>query len=265
MKKIHLLIIDPQIDFCEPDGALAVPGADADMERLADMINRIGDKICDIHCTLDTHHLFDISHPIFWLNLKGEHPDPFTIITKADVEKNIWHPANAQYQKYVLDYVSQLEINKRYPLCIWPPHCLIGTRGHNVFPVLAHAMQKWEKDHIAMVNYVAKGSNFKTEHYSAVQADVPDPGDPLTMLNNDLIKALEKADIILIAGEALSHCLKFTIEDIADNFEEKHIKKMVFLKDCASSVPGFENQGQDFVKAMNARGMQISNSVDFKI
>jgi len=264
MKKLHLLIIDPQRDFCDPDGALAVPGADSDMERLADMITRIGDKIWDIHCTLDTHHVFDISHPIFWLNPNRVHPDPFTIITKADVEKGGWHPTNPQYHKYVLDYVSQLEANKRYPLCIWPPHCLIGTKGHNVFPVLAHAMQKWETDHVGMVDYVTKGSNYKTEHYSAVQADVPDPGDPSTMLNNGLIKTLEEADIILLAGEALSHCLKFTVEDIANTFDEKHIKKMILLEDCASSVAGFEQQGRDFVKAMTARGMQVSNSVDFR-
>jgi nicotinamidase-related amidase len=44
MKKLHLLIIDPQRDFCDPNGTLAVPGADADMKRLSDMINRIGDK-----------------------------------------------------------------------------------------------------------------------------------------------------------------------------------------------------------------------------
>ncbi len=263
MKKLHLLIIDPQRDFCDPDGALFVTGADRDMERLAALIDRIGDKVWDIHCTLDTHHYFDISHPVFWMDADRNHPSPFTIISRSDVENGVWRATNPQYQAYVLDYVGRLEANKRYPLCIWPPHCLIGTKGHSVTAVLADALLRWEKKQIGMVDYVTKGSNYKTEHYSAVQADVPDPSDPSTMLNSRLIRTLEEADEILLAGEALSHCLKFTVEDIADTFDEKHIRKMVLLEDCASPVPGFEQQGKDFVSNMKARGMQVSASADY--
>ena len=64
MEKLHLMIIDPQQDFCNPDGALSVPGAEGDMKRLAEFIRKAGRKIYDIHCTLDTHHYFDISHPL---------------------------------------------------------------------------------------------------------------------------------------------------------------------------------------------------------
>jgi len=263
MEKLHLLIIDPQRDFCDPDGALSVPGADKDMERLAKLIHRIEKKIWDIHCTLDTHHFFDISHPVFWTGTDGKHPKPFTIISADDVKNGAWRTTNPQFQKYALEYVSKLSANKRYPLCIWPPHCLIGTKGSTVVPVLMQAFLSWEENEIAMVDYVTKGSNFKTEHYSAVCADVPDPADPSTMLNSRLIKTLEEADMIAVAGEALSHCLKFTVEDIANTFDEKHIQKMVLLEDCASSVPGFEQQGRDFVKNMKARGMQTAMSGDF--
>lgn len=265
MKKIHLLVIDPQVDFCATDGALSVPGADRDMERLAGMINRLENDLWDIHVTLDTHHFFDISHPVFWIDGKGEHPAPFTIITRDDVDNSVWRATNPAYQKYALDYVARLETNNRYPLCIWPPHCLIGSQGHNVFPVLADALLAWEQNQTGMVDYVTKGSNYKTEHYSAVQADVPDPADPSTMLNSGLIRTLEEADVILLAGEALSHCLKFTVEDIADTFDESHIRKMILLRDCASPVPGFEQQGEEFVNTMTARGMQVSTSVDYQI
>ncbi len=263
MEKLHLLIIDPQIDFCDPNGALFVPGAAGDMERLSEMIRRIEKNTWDIHCTLDTHHFFDISHPVFWVDSAGKHPDPFTVITMEDVKKGAWRTTIIGYQKYAFDYVSRLEANNRYPLCIWPPHCLIGTTGHNVVPVLSDALLAWEKSQIAMVDYVTKGSNYKTEHYSAVQADVPDPSDPSTMMNSKLIRTLEEADIIAVAGEALSHCLKFTVEDIAGSFDEKHIEKMVLLEDCCSSVAGFEQQGRDFITNMTAKGMQISNSIDF--
>ncbi len=265
MKSLHLFIVDPQRDFCDPDGALSVPGADKDMERLAKLIRRIGNDIRLIHCTLDAHHFFDISHPVFWADSKGNPPEPFTIISADDVRNSVWRTACPEHQDYALEYVSRLAANNRYPLCIWPPHCLIGTRGYTAVPVLSEVLKDWEARHKTVVNYIVKGSNYKTEHYSAVQADVPDSGDPSTLMNHNLITMIEKADVLLIAGEALSHCLKFTVEDIADAVEKKFIRNMVLLEDCTSPVPGFEQQGRDFIKNMTARGMQISRSADFSV
>ena len=113
-----------------------------------------------------------------------------------------------------------------------------------------------------MVDFVTKGSNPWTEHYSAVVADVPDPDDPTTMLNIGLIQTLENADIVLITGQALSHCLKFTTEDIANNFGVDNIKKLILLDDTTSSVTGFESNGKDFVTDMMKRGMKIEKSTE---
>src|SRR5438046_3002294 len=88
---VELLIIDPQIDFCDPHhGALYVGGAEHDMGRLARMIETFGPRLDAIHVTLDTHHYVDIAHPIFWQNKTGQHPDPFTIITASDVFSGRW-------------------------------------------------------------------------------------------------------------------------------------------------------------------------------
>ena len=275
---IQLLIIDPQNDFCHPDGALYVPGAESDMARLAEMIHRLKDKLDDIHVTLDSHHFVDIAHPIFWLDSTGNHPDPFTIIAKDDVANGNFRATNPQFQGRALEYVGDLESNGRYPLCIWPPHCLIGSWGYGVInhfdkngtPLapLFDVLTNWEKD-FAMVDYVTKGSNLWTEHYSAVQADVPDPEDPGTQLNMGLIETLQEADIILLSGEAKSHCLANTVIDIADNFGEENIKKMVLLEDCTSNVPDppgttlFTDASDKFVADMMARGMQVSTSTEF--
>jgi len=172
--RVELLVIDPQNDFCDPSGALFVPGADTSCQRLADMISRIGSKLFDIHVTLDTHHLLDIAHPMMWTDSSGNRPDPFTIITHDDVVNSVWSPVIPATRDRLVDYVKSLEDNGRYPLCIWPPHCLIGTPGHNVQSEVAAALREWE-DRVATVDYVTKGSNLWTEHYSAVQADVPDP------------------------------------------------------------------------------------------
>ena len=287
--RIELLIIDPQNDFCWPGikapeagnpimadpgiynpGALFIPGAYDDMVRLAAMIDRLKDKLDDIHVTMDSHHLVDIAHPIFWLDSKGKHPGDydFAIITKDDIQNGVWRTTNPQFQARALEYAKELEVNGRYPLCVWPPHCLIGTYGYGIVPVLAKSLLEWEKD-FAMVDYVTKGSNLWTEHYSAVQADVPDPQDPDTQLNMRLINTLQDADIILLAGEAKSHCLANTVIDVANNFGEENIKKMVLLEDATSNVPDppgttmFTDFGDTFVEDMKARGMQVSTTVDF--
>lgn len=261
--RADLLIIDPQNDFCDPNGSLFVPGADEDCKRLGTMIDRISRKVNDIHVTLDSHNFFDIAHPIYWRDSKGKMPSPFTIITCADLQNGIWKPVNPTMMEWTKHYLESLETNKRYPLCIWPPHCLIGSEGCCIQKNVYEALHKWEQDNIASVDKVTKGSNFKTEHYSAVQADVPDPEDPSTQLNTRLIQTLQQVDIIGISGQALSHCVANTIRDIANNFGEDNIKKFVLIEDTCSNVPGFEQLGEDFVKELVGRGMQTTTSVDF--
>jgi nicotinamidase-related amidase len=262
-KQVHLISIDPQIDFCSPTGKLFVPKADEDMKRLAKFITKAGKKFADIHCTLDSHQIIHIAHPIFWQDSKSKHPNPFTEITVDDVQNGRWTTTNPAWQSRGLAYVEALKTNGRYKLMIWPPHCLIGSIGAALVPEVSDALIKWEQDNFGRVNYVAKGSNFFTEHYSAVQADVPDDNDNTTKLNTDLITIVSQADEILATGEALSHCMANTFTDIADNFGEDNIKKMVLLEDTTSSVTGCEKMGDDFIKAMMKRGMRVTKTTDW--
>ena len=263
-KRIELLIIDPQVDFCDPkQGALFVPGAEQDMNRLAAMVRRLKNKIDDIHVTLDSHHFIHIAHPIFWKDSRGQHPPVFTSISSTDVEEGVWTPTVPSLYRRALDYVHKLEQNGRYALTIWPPHCLIGSPGHTVFPELFAALTEWES-RFAFVDYVTKGSNILTEHYSAVQADVPDPADPATQINTRLIQTLENADMIVIAGEARTHCLANTVRDVANNFgADSFVSKLVLLTDAASDIPGFETHAQNFMTEMVGRGMQLSTTTEF--
>jgi nicotinamidase/pyrazinamidase len=260
MEKVKLFIIDPQVDFCDKNGKLSVPGAEEDMKRVAKMIVDNLNAIGDINITLDSHNNIHIAHPIWWINSEGNHPDPFTLISVKDVEEGKWRAFNPGFQQRSLDYVKALEANGRYLLCIWPPHCLIGTPGHNVVPELLDALDQWEAK-FRLVNKVTKGSNIFTEHYSAVKADVEDPNDRTTMLNEKLVNALKDGDEdILIAGEALSHCVASTIRDVANEFSDEQVKRFVLLKDACSNVPSFENLGEDFVKEMTAKGMKVSTT-----
>jgi nicotinamidase-related amidase len=266
-RKTYLLSIDPQRDFCEKPGngagALFVTGADADMKRLAGFLNKRGNSIDEIFVSLDSHQMFHIAHPPFWVDSKGNHPAPFTMITAADVKSGKWTPFNPNFRKHAEMYTETLEKNARYVLVIWPPHCLIGTEGAAIVPEVSKALYDWEIANQNRINFVAKGSNLLTEHYSAVQADVPDDNDPNTKLNTSIIDMLRDADEILITGEALSHCVANTINDIANNFGDDNIKKFTLLSDTSSNVTNFEKMGEDFVKTMTKRGMKVTTTKDW--
>jgi nicotinamidase-related amidase len=263
---LHLLIVDAQRDFCDGPcaGSLAVPGAFDDLSRLAAMVRRLAPHIDAVHATLDAHHTVDIAHPVWWRNPAGESPAPFTIVSAAEVEAGTWTSRDPARRARSLAYVRQLEAQGNYPLCIWPPHCLIGSAGQTLHPELFQALCEWENLRLAQVDTVTKGSNPWTEHYSAIRAEVPDPADAGTRTNAALIEALAAADTVAVAGEALSHCVRATICDIAQALGDKCLNKLVFIVDASSSVPGFEKHGADFLADMEKRGMRLSTTLEFQ-
>ncbi len=257
-----LLIIDPQVDFCCPvRGSLFVPGAERDMQRLGQMIRRHAAEISSIYVTLDTHHTLDIAHPMFWTNAEGNHPAPFTLIPAAAVETGEWVATDPNAQPRALEYVRALERGGRYALCIWPYHCLIGSEGHAVKPALFEALRLWE-DRYSVVNYVPKGANIYTEHYSAIRAEVPDPEDPATQANYPLIEAMRRSERVLVAGEAGSHCVANTVEDLVEHLGED-ASRLTLLTDAMSPVPGFEALQEAFLADMMQRrlGFGTTDSV----
>ena len=252
--KRQLLIIDPQEDFCNPtSGALYVAGAEADIARIATLLT----LPCDfdaVHVTLDTHHLLDIAHPLWWKDLGGANPAPFTIIE----DLNQWHAANPKHQARSEAYVGALARNGRYPLCIWPPHCLIGSTGHAVAATLFSALCDWERRTGKSVHYVRKGENPFTEHYSAIAADVPDPGDTATLPNQALLASLAQADEILVCGEAGSHCVANTAYDLVAHGISA--QKLTLLTDAFSPVPGFTHLQDVFLANLKAAGARLTTT-----
>lgn len=267
-KQVRLFIIDPQFDFCDPSGALYVPGADDDMNRLAAMIQAKAVFIDSIVVTLDSHRTWHIAHPIWWRDKDGNHPKPFTPITLADVEgaKPKWRASEPALQKYSLEYIRALKANGRYDLMVWPPHCLIGSAGYQVYPALFDALADWERRG-NLVDWITKGSNPRTEHYSAVKADVPDPADRLTQMNPSLLKALkgDDGDVVdlYLAGEALSHCVANTMYDVLAEFGDEYAKRVILIEDASSTVPNCEALSLAFTSKMKSLGMRTCTTHEF--
>ncbi|MNR71436.1 hypothetical protein D3C71_20520 [compost metagenome] len=276
-RNIHLIVIDPQNDFCDLPAEylpvdplnpgemlkpqLAVAGAHADMLRLADFMNKGMRGLSDISVTLDSHHKVGIERPAMWKQGDGSPVNPFTQIRAADVRAGKYLPRNPKALPRVLAYLDALEAGGRYVHMVWTPHCEIGTWGHNVHADILAAYNSWEIASQGVVNKVTKGSNPWTEHYSAVMAEVPDANDPSTQLNRSFIDILTKSDQVLISGEAGSHCVRATTEHIANHLGSG-LDKLVLLKDTMSPVAGFEQQYEDFLRDMTARGLQVATTAD---
>ena len=260
--KNALLIIDPQVDFTVPDvGALVVNGANEDMARLAAFIDENQAHIDRIFVTMDSHSKIAIFHPIFWVDKDGNRPAPFTAITTEDLENGVWQAKHAEMQEIAVNYLEQLKQNNRfYPLVVWPEHCLVGTHGWSVHPELMQALLRWEDSEFATVDYIVKGNSPFTEMYSAIRADVIDHTDPRTDINWEFLHELWSYDNVLVAGEALSHCVANTVTDIVGYCANP---KLTLLTDAMSNVAGFEKQGQDFLDKMKGI-VNLSTTSDYE-
>lgn len=273
-RNLHLLIIDPQNDFCDLPAeylpvaastprqgpALPVPGAHADMLRLSNAIKDGGCGLTDITLTLDSHRHIGIERPGLWLHADGSLVGPYTIITEEAVLAGTYRTTDPEHMPRVLRYLRALADAGRYQLCIWPAHCTIGTWGHNVHPELRDACREWEALHLRPVAKVLKGSNPWTEHYSALQAEVADPDDSHTQLNTSLVARLALADQIFVGGEAGSHCVKSTVEHLVAALGPDDARRIALVTDCISSVPGFERQYEGFLSTMKALGVQTTTA-----
>ncbi|HEY0818632.1 MAG TPA: cysteine hydrolase, partial [Rhizobacter sp.] len=216
----------------------------------------------DIAITLDSHNRLHIAHPTFWQKGDGSAVAPFTAIKAEQVRAGEYLPRDPAMLPRALAYLDALDARGRYTLMVWPVHCEVGSWGHNVHADVRNAYNVWETQQLKVVRKVMKGGNTFTEHYSALQAEVPDADDPETLLNRSLLAALDTADLLVIAGEASSHCVKATTEDIVDHLPGGRPERIVLLTDCMSPVGGFQAQHEAFLADMSGRGVQLATTAD---
>lgn len=263
-EKVHLVIIDMQIDFCHTNGTLNVPGSLDDLRRTIEFIYNNAERITNITCSLDSHLPHQIFSPGWWVDAAGNHPAPFTLISYNDIKQGVWRPVVAPLQS--TEYVKKLEAEAKKTLCIWPYHTMIGNIGNALDQELWSAVFWHSIARKSQPTFLTKGSVPLTEHYSIVQPEVPVASHPLGGKNKAFLDTLAEADVVLVAGEAESHCVLESVEDIVEDFGNKPeaLKKLYFLRDCTSPVlhpdidfhaiaikrfDEFERQGVNFINS----------------
>jgi len=252
-----LVIVDPQNDFCDRDGSLYVAGAENDIHRLAEYIEKAGDSISQIFVSLDSHDRMAVFHPLFWVNEAGERPAPFTPISHADFDSAKWRVASDANLPYVKKTFTSLRTHGIEFLMVWPEHCVVATWGHQIVSTLREAMSSWQDASGIAVRYVFKGENPYTDQFSILEG--LDNTYPETAFNETLYTRFAEFDRITFAGEALTHCVKESILSYVrrlGTFDQK----LRLLTDCTSPVSGFD--ASDALDALRSAGVSMYVSTD---
>ena len=285
--KICLLLVDVQNTFCIPDfelyvGGTSGTGAVDDNRRLCDFIYRNLNVITRICPTMDTHQAMQIFHCIFLVNAKGEHPAPFTLITADDIEKGIWkfNPhlssslqiAETYGQEFLHHYARQLKAGGKYDLTIWPYHAMLGGIGHALVSAVEEAVFFHSIARLSQPDFQVKGDNPFTENYSVLSPEVlaGPAGERVAEKNTGFIRKLLDFDAVIIAGQAKSHCMAWTIDDLLKEIhisDRKLSQKVYLLEDCTSSVviPGvvdYSEQANEAFQKFSDAGMHVVRSSD---
>jgi len=254
--RVCLLLIDMQNTFCLPEFELFVAGRSGrgaldDCVRLASFIYRNLNSITRVVATLDTHQAFQIFHPPLLVDQDGNHPRPYTRISLEDVKAGRWRISEeaakalgiepAYLQLHLRHYVQSLERGGKYELTVWPFHAILGGVGHALVPIVEEAIFFHSVAKISQPLLRIKGSTPLMEHYSALgpEVDRGPGGEVIGERDELLINHFLSYDAIIVAGEAKSHWVAWTVEDLMRAFLERRpemLGRTYLLEDCTSPV-----------------------------
>ena len=277
-RRFCLLLIDVQNTFCIPGFELFVggrsgQGAVDDSRHLAEFIYRNLGQITTITATLDTHQAMQVFHPAFWVDPDGNNPPPMTLIHYDEVVQGKWrvNPTVAanltgtrDLQEYALHYTKTLADRGKYPLTIWPYHSMLGGIGHALVPAIEEACFFHAIARQSQTRFELKGSNPLTENYSVLSPEVTEDGKggAIAQKNTPLVQTLLAYDAVIVAGQAQSHCVAWTVSDLLEDIQatDPALAQKVYLLDCTSPVvvPGvvdFTDQAEATYQRFAEAGM----------
>ena len=238
-ERIAAFGIDVQVGFCTPGASLFVPGAVEDTARTIEWLYRNLGRVTELFFSLDTHRMFQIFHPAWWVDAEGRHPAPLTPIFYEDVKRGRWR-AN-RFPEESLEYVRQLEAAGKYVLTVWPYHALLGGLSHALVPAMMEAALFHAAARKQQTHFETKGLSPLTENYSVLSPEVTElRGESVGAFNDAFFTRLMSFDRIYVFGQAKSHCVLSTVNDLLARIsatEPSLASKLYILEDAMSPVP----------------------------
>lgn len=259
-ERVLFVGIDVQQDFMD-NGALGVPGAHGDVERMTRFIYNNMDKISNIAVSIDTHTPHQIFHPCWWIDENGNNPAPYTPITLADLDSGKWRAViNPMASR---DYVEHLEKDGKKTLCVWSYHCIQGTTGcalENQFSNMIYFHSVAKK---SVVQRLVKGQDPLSEMYGVIKPEY----DTNSYINLDFLNKIEKFDKVIIGGEARDYCVYESLKQMFE-FHKDHtdtLKKIYVLEDCMSSIGNPADVDKMYADLQNQYHFNIVKSTEWSL
>ena len=284
--RIWLLLVDVQNTFCIPEFELFVAGpsgrgAVEDNVCLCQFIYRNLGVITHISATMDTHLSQQVFHAIFFVDENGHHPAPYTNIQASELKSGKWKfnselaprfGITPEYgQQMMIHYANELEKKGKYALTIWPYHAMLGGIGHALVSSVEEAIFFHSMARLTQPEFEVKGDRPFTEHYSVIGPEVTrgPKGEVLGERNSKFIETLKQVDAAIIAGQAKSHCVAWTISDLLDDIhaaDKSLANKVYLLEDCTSPVvvpdADYTDAGNEAFEKFAKAGMHRVKSTD---
>ena len=126
---------------------------------------------------------------------------------------------------------------------MFPPHCVEGTEGMNVYPALQKAL---EDSHFGNYHNMTKGNLADREEFSIFQN--AQCGEKLTKT----ITEFEKFDGIDICGIATDYCVYETTKDLMAIYPAKQIR---IVTNCLAAVDDNDTKLADLMKENGIEGI----------
>uniref|UniRef100_A0A7S3HKF8 Uncharacterized protein n=1 Tax=Spumella elongata TaxID=89044 RepID=A0A7S3HKF8_9STRA len=286
--RVVLFIMEPQVDFY-PGGKCGARGGSNDTEKaeiLADFIHSHLDDIDEIVVSLDSHNRIHVAHKAFWEDKSGNSPSINTLITMQDLQTGLWRPRKEESMDYCIAILQQLEANQQLyghrstggegGIVIKPDHCLVGSAGAAILPVLHDAVGEWGAHSLRNVTYLTRdltheggghqhlnnagghhhhhghshnhvqghgrhrtvdGSAAAGDEVQVVGGDSPHKAKDYYDLS--FLAQLNEEDKLLICGQSHSLCVEFSLKDVLSAVASTaniHPENISILKDATSTA-----------------------------
>ncbi|MBW4595219.1 MAG: isochorismatase [Brasilonema angustatum HA4187-MV1] len=173
-------------------------------------------------------------------------------------------------EKHAYHYVKQLSQDGKYPLTVWPYHSMLGGIGHALVSAVEEAVFFHSIARQTQTQFEIKGNHPLTENYSVLRPEVLESFDQrqIGQKNTHLIQQLLDFDCVIIAGQAKSHCVAWTVDDLLTEIQQidsNLAKKVYLLEDCTSPVvvPGvvdYSEAAEAAFERFAASGMHLVQS-----
>ena len=168
--------------------------------------------------------------------------------------------------------MKKLREGGKYELTVWPYHAMLGGIGHALVAAVEEAIFFHAGARSSQPIFQLKGDNPLTEHYSVLRPEVLEGvgGERVGAIDTMLIDQLLSFDAVLVAGQAKSHCIAWTVEDVLTEIvarDARLVQNVYLLEDCTSPVVvpdliDYTDKADESFQRFAAAGMHLVRSTE---